>query len=137
MNPVVHFEMPYEDKDRAAKFYKAAFGWKAQMMGPDMGEYVVMQTTETDEKGMNQTPGTINGGMYKKPKDEMGRYPSFVIAVTDINEAIKKIKAAQGTVIGGSKRDGNPEEIPGVGLFASFIDSEGNRLSIMQPNPRM
>ena len=52
MDPVVHFEMPYEDKQRAADFYRQAFGWKAQLLGPEMGEYVVVQTDETDEKGM-------------------------------------------------------------------------------------
>ncbi len=48
MNPVVHFEMPAEDSKRMAEFYTKAFGWKAQHMGPEMGEYVVVQTTETD-----------------------------------------------------------------------------------------
>jgi uncharacterized protein len=27
MNPVVHFEMPYDDPQRVAKFYEQAFGW--------------------------------------------------------------------------------------------------------------
>jgi len=27
MNPVVHFEMPYTDNKRVAKFYKNVFGW--------------------------------------------------------------------------------------------------------------
>ena len=46
MNSVVHFEMPYEDKDRMADFYAKAFGWTANKLGPEMGEYVVMMTTE-------------------------------------------------------------------------------------------
>src|SRR5262245_35604445 len=37
MNPVVHFEMPYESGDRAAKFYQSAFGWQMQNMGAEMG----------------------------------------------------------------------------------------------------
>jgi predicted enzyme related to lactoylglutathione lyase len=84
MNPVVHFEMPYEDKNRMADFYTKAFGWKHQMLGADMGDYVVAQTGETDDKGMLQKPGMINGGFYKKPEDPMGQAPSVVIAVDDI-----------------------------------------------------
>ncbi len=39
MNPVVHFEMPAEDKARMQKFYEAAFGWKASQLGKEMGDY--------------------------------------------------------------------------------------------------
>ena len=92
MNPVVHFEMPYEDKNRMAAFYTKAFGWKPQMLGPEMGEYVVVTTAEADEKGRPKNPGTINGGFYKKPADPLGQHPSIVIAVTDIQEALKKVR---------------------------------------------
>jgi predicted enzyme related to lactoylglutathione lyase len=37
MNPVVHFEMPYDNRARMAKFYKLVFGWTTQMLGEDMG----------------------------------------------------------------------------------------------------
>ena len=30
MNPVIHFEMPFNDPARLVKFYEAAFGWKMQ-----------------------------------------------------------------------------------------------------------
>ncbi len=40
MNPVVHFEMPAEDKARMRKFYESAFGWKTHQLGKEMGEYV-------------------------------------------------------------------------------------------------
>jgi uncharacterized protein len=32
MNPVVHFEMPYENRERMATFYGAAFGWQTQRL---------------------------------------------------------------------------------------------------------
>ena len=50
MNPVVHFEMPAEDRNRMASFYTKAFGWRTQMLGEDMGNYVIATTTELDEK---------------------------------------------------------------------------------------
>ena len=132
-NPVVHFEMPSEDMSRMKKFYEEAFSWKMNQMGPDMGDYVVVNTCETDEKGMIKEPGRINGGFYKKSADPLSHAPSVVIAVDDINLAMQKVKDAGGTVIGGQKKDGIPDEIPGVGLYASIIDTEGNRVSILQP----
>ena len=37
MDPVVHFELPADDRERIAAFYTAAFGWDVQMLGPEMG----------------------------------------------------------------------------------------------------
>ena len=50
MNPVVHFEMPAEDRKRMAGFYTNVFGWKIRQLGPEMGNYMVVSTSETDEK---------------------------------------------------------------------------------------
>jgi uncharacterized protein len=129
MDPVVHFEMPFDNRQRMAEFYKSAFGWQTQMLGEDMGNYVVATSTETDEKGPVK-PGAINGGFFPRKTDGSAQYPSFVIAVEDIAEAIKKITNA------GGKVPGNPADIPGVGLYAVFTDTEGNRLSVLQPVPR-
>jgi uncharacterized protein len=127
MNPVVHFEMPYEDRDRMARFYEKAFGWKPQMLGAEMGNYVVVSTAESGEDGRPLQPGTINGGFYKKPEDPQGQYPSVVIAVTDIQEAVRKLTEAGGTP------GGEPMDIPGIGMYATFFDTEGNRVSILEP----
>ena len=70
-NPVVHFEMGYEDRERMKNFYAETFGWKLQQLGEEMGGYVVAQTAETDEQGMVKTPGTINGGFYRKTDDPL------------------------------------------------------------------
>ena len=126
MNPVVHFEMPAEDRNRMAKFYTKAFGWQTQMLGPEMNEYVLVTTTEPGENGRPKDPGAINGGFYKKSADMPAQYPSIVIAVGDIKEAMKKVTEAGGKVLG------EPMEIPGYGLYISFFDTEGNRVSIMQ-----
>ena len=64
MDPVVHFEMPYENSERLAKFYTQAFGWQMQKTGQEYGNYVMAATTETDEKGMIKKPGAINGGFF-------------------------------------------------------------------------
>jgi uncharacterized protein len=137
-NPVVHFEMGYNDRERMKKFYSQAFGWQMQQMGDDMGGYVVAQTTETDENGMVKTPGNINGGFYKK-EGPASQAPSVVISVDDINKAIEAVKKAGGKILGAMTPDRKttmePTEIPGVGLWITFQDTEGNRVSLLQPSP--
>jgi len=129
MNPVVHFEMPYENGVRMAKFYESAFGWQTQMLGEDMGNYVLATTTETGESGPKR-PGAINGGFFPRKPDWPEQHPSIVVAVDDIRESIKNVTDAGGEVLG------EPMEIPGVGQYVSFIDTEGNRVSMLQPIPR-
>jgi len=100
MNPVVHFELPAEDSNRMSEFNINVFGWKIQQLAPEMGNYIVAQTTDTDEKGMINKPGAINGGFYKKKEDPIFNSPSIVIEVTDINKTINEIKIAGGKVLG-------------------------------------
>ena len=127
MNPVVHFEMPAEDRKRMADFYTRVFGWQTQLLGEDMGNYVTVATTETDENMRPKMPGAINGGFYPKTAEMQAQYPSIVIAVDDIRESMKKLTEAGGKVLG------EPMDIPGVGSYISFIDTEGNRVSLLQP----
>lgn len=132
MNPVVHFEMPYEDNQRISDFYAKAFDWKFQVLGPEMGNYVVVSTTESDENGRPKIPGAINGGFYRKPVEgELGQSPSVVISVDDIEASMKKIMEAGGEIFG------EPMNIPGVGLYVTFQDTEGNKVSILQPSQEM
>jgi uncharacterized protein len=130
MDSVVHFEMPYEKRDRMAKFYQTAFGWQTQMLGQDMGNYVVATTTESGDAGPKK-PGAINGGFYEKQSNQPLQYPSLVIAVDDVTKSTEKVKAAGGKVLS------EPQDIPGIGTYVSFLDSEGNRVSMLQPSPRM
>jgi predicted enzyme related to lactoylglutathione lyase len=129
MNPVVHFEMPFDNRSRMAKFYETAFGWQTEALGEKMGNYVLATTTET-EGGRPKNPGAINGGFYPRNPDWPAQHPSLVIAVDDILAAIKQVAAAGGEVLG------EPMMIPGVGQYVSFMDTEGNRVSMLQPLPR-
>jgi predicted enzyme related to lactoylglutathione lyase len=126
MNPVVHFEMPAEDRKRMADFYTRVFGWKTQQLGEDMRNYVLATTTDSDEKGPKK-PGAINGGFFQKTDDIPAQYPSVVIAVEDIREHILNVERSGGKVLG------EPVDIPGVGLYVSFLDTEANRVSMIQP----
>jgi len=126
MNPVVHFEIPYVDRQRIATFYESAFSWKIEMLGEDMGNYVLATTAIADAR-KGASAGAINGGFYPKKPDWPAQYPSVVIGVEDIETAIKKVAQAGGEVLG------EPYEIPGIGHYVSFMDSEGNRVSMLQP----
>lgn len=125
-NPVVHFEMPYKDSKRVAEFYQKAFGWQMNKLGDDMGGYITAYTAETDKDRMVKTPGTINGGFYDLSMADAAKEPSVVISVPDLKEAMKNIEAAGGKLLR------EPQDIPGIGLWVSFTDSEGNRVSILQ-----
>lgn len=129
MNPVVHFEMPFDNRTRIAEFYETAFGWQTQLLGEKMGNYVLATTTET-LKGRPKNPGSINGGFFPRKPDWPGQHPSIVIAVDDIHAAVKRVAEAGGEVLG------EPMAIPGVGQYVSFIDTEGNRVSMLEPIPR-
>jgi predicted enzyme related to lactoylglutathione lyase len=125
LDPVIHFELPAEDTERVRKFYESAFGWQTQPLGPEAGDFVLAFTIETDEETrMPKKRGAINGGFYKKTKAD--EHVRLTILVDDIREAMKKIEAAGGKVLG------EPFELSGVGLFVSFIDTEGNLGTINQ-----
>jgi len=49
--------------------------------------------------------------------------------VDDIKESVQKATTAGGEVLG------EPMAIPGVGQYVSFRDTEGNRVSMLQPLP--
>lgn len=129
MKPVVHFELPYDDPARIAAFYKSAFAWKTKALGEKMGDYILATTTENGQNGFPRKPGAINGGFYRKNTDWPAQHPSVVIAVDDIKRAMAKVAAAGGRVLG------EPMDIPGVGAYVSFLDTEGNRVSMLQPLP--
>jgi len=109
-------------------FYAKAFGWKTQDLGPEMGHYVLVQTSETGQDNFPTERGRINGGFFGKTKDNQA--PSVVISVDDIRQSMDKVRQAGGNVLG------DPMDIPGVGKYVSFMDPEGNRVSMLQPLPR-
>ncbi|OGY20604.1 MAG: hypothetical protein A2900_00580 [Candidatus Chisholmbacteria bacterium RIFCSPLOWO2_01_FULL_50_28] len=126
MNPVVHFEMPYTNNKRVAKFYENVFGWGMQYL-PKMGSYVLATTSPVDKKGMHKNSGAINGGFYPKSKDDA--VPHLVISVDNLKKHMAAVKQAGGKIIG------KPVDIPGVGKFVMFRDSERNKVGMLQASP--
>ena len=128
MDPVVHFEMPAEDRQRVSKFYSTVFCWQMTQLGPEMGDYLIAYTSEVDENRMHKHKGAINGGFF--PKEPDNAHPSLTLAVDDVKAHVEKEKQGGGTVLG------EPQEIPGIGLYVSILDTEGNRVSLLQPYQR-
>lgn len=116
MAKVVHFEIPFDDKARAMKFYTDALGWQLQDM-PQMN-YVMAHTTPTGENQVPTEPGAINGGLNQRPKEAPG--PTVYVDVPSIDDAITKVQAAGGKVVT------QKTPIPGMGAYARITDTEGN-----------
>ncbi len=128
MNPVIHFEMPAKNNKRAKKFYETAFGWGMNQLGADMGDYLLATTSPVDKNNMHKKKGAINGGFYKYGKD--GKVPHLVISVDNLTRHITIVKKAKGKILG------KPMDIPGVGTFIMFTDTEGNRVGMLQPEKK-
>jgi len=126
MGKVVHFEIPTDDFARAKEFYGSIFGWQLQDMQVEaMGEYTLALTTPVDQETQVPTePGAINGGLIKRSAET----PSSVItiAVDGIDDALKKIEAAGGSTVHART------EMPGMGAYAYFKDSEGNVMGLWE-----
>lgn len=133
MNPVVHFEMPYTDEKRMKSFYETVFGWKMKSLGEEMMNYVLAKTSQPIEKRdaimKDSGRGAVDGGFFPQKSGSEALSPSIVIGVPDIQEAIQQINKHGGEVLG------EPMMIPGTGEYVSFLDTEGNRASVLQPLP--
>ncbi len=121
MDKVVHFEIPYDDAERARKFYSHVFGWKINHV-PEMN-YDIVHTVEVDEKQMPKESGAINGGMYKKD-EKSAQYPVIVIGVKNVDEAVKKAEKAGGKIFK------NKIAIGKMGFYAQVRDTEGNIIGV-------
>jgi len=123
MNKVVHFEIPFDDEERAKKFYAKVFDWEIQPM-KEMS-YVIVRSGPTDENYMPRETGFINGGMYKRD-GVLAKNPVLVIEVESVDEHIKKIESGGGKVIREKTQVGD------MGLYAQISDTEGNVIGIWQ-----
>ncbi|MGZ8625807.1 MAG: VOC family protein [Actinomycetota bacterium] len=124
MNKVVHFEIPVDDVERASAFYGSIFGWELQDMREMGMDYTIVRTVPVDERQMPTEPGAINGGLMLRTADTPS--PVVTIDVASVDEALQQVEAGGGTVV-------RPKtEIPGMGSFAYFKDTEGNTIGVWE-----
>ena len=122
MDKIVHFEIPFDDKKRAMKFYSEVFGWKLT----DMAEmsYVMAETVAVDDQRTPKEPGAINGGLFQRPKE--APHPVIYAGVESVEQTLKNVQAAGGKVV-------TPRTpIPGMGAFARVVDPEGNVIGLFE-----
>jgi hypothetical protein len=125
---IVHFEIPADQPERAAAFYRELFGWdisKWEGAANDMA-YWMVQTVPTDAQGMPTRPG-VNGGLMRRMFP--GQTPVNYIAVPDVVEFTGKAERLGAKVLMAK------HPVPGMGWFAQLADTEGNVFAIWQTDP--
>ena len=119
---VVHFEVPFDDGDRARSFYEDAFGWQLMEM-PEMG-YTIAMSGPSDDTGPTES-GFINGGMLSREQGATSG-PVIVIDVDDIDAKLIKIEETGGATVVGKTAVGD------MGFAAYFTDPEGNVMGLWE-----
>ncbi|HEV8440481.1 MAG TPA: VOC family protein [Methylomirabilota bacterium] len=125
---VVHFEIPADEPERAAKFYRELFGWEINRWGEPAGagagaEYWMVRTVPIDDKGEPTRPG-VNGGLMRRMFP--GQAPVNYIGVASVDEFVRRAERL-GAKVAAPKR-----AVPGMGWFAQLTDTEGNIFAIWQ-----
>jgi predicted enzyme related to lactoylglutathione lyase len=121
---VVHFEIPFDDGDRARSFYGEAFGWNVMEM-PEMS-YTMASSGPTTDQGMPSEPGYINGGMFERSDEWPAKGPVITVDVESIDEALIKIEKLGGSTVTAKQPVGD------MGFAAYFKDPEGNVMGLWE-----
>ena len=120
---VVHFEIPFDDGDRARGFYKEIFGWQLQTM-PEMGGYTLVMSGPSGDAGPTE-PGFINGGMLSRDQAAT-RGPVIVVDVDSIDATLERIGGSGGATVVAKVPVGD------MGFAAYFTDPEGNVVGLWE-----
>ena len=119
---VVHFEVPFDDADRARQFYAEVFSWQITPM-PEM-QYNMVSTGPVSDQGMPSEAGYIGGGMAQRQQPLTA--PVITIEVDDIDATVNAIEKHGGAALGEKMAVGE------MGFAAYFTDSEGNLMGLWQ-----
>ncbi len=117
-NPVVYFEVPVIDIDRATKFYSTVFNFKFDTTIIDNNKMALFPFTE-EKSGISGA--LAMGEIYKPTKDGVLIYFNTV----NIDETLRLANANGGQIL-------YPKTDNGIGLVAEFEDTEGNRIALYQ-----
>jgi uncharacterized protein len=128
---IVHFEIPADQPERAAKFYGELFGWDIKRWESSAGqgdafEYWLVNTVPTDAQGRPTRPG-VNGGLMRRMMP--GQAPVNYVAVESVDEFVRKAERL------GAKAVVPKMPVPGMGWFAQLTDTEGNIFAIWETDP--
>ena len=119
ISPLVHFEIPVTDMDRAIRFYEAVFAVKLERREVD--GYAMAFFPRAD--GRPGASGALaQGDVYKPTRDGAILY----FDVPDIDAVIARAEARGAAVLYPKK------DISEAGFVAEIADSEGNRIALSQ-----
>jgi predicted enzyme related to lactoylglutathione lyase len=117
MPKIVHFEIPVDDPQRAAAFYRDALGWEITRFGEE--PYWLVRA------GTDEEPGA-DGALVSR--EELHQSPVVIAGVADIDDALSRVQKCGGQTIQGKL------PIPGMGWSAYIRDPEGNTIGFFQPD---
>jgi predicted enzyme related to lactoylglutathione lyase len=117
-NPVVYFEIPVHDIERAVKFYETVFNFDFYKENIDNNEMALFPFAE-ENSGISGA--LAKGEIYKPTKDGVVIY----FKTENIAQTLKLVLANGGQIL-------YPETDNGIGFVAEFEDTEGNRIALYQ-----
>lgn len=119
INPVLHFEIPVTDMERAVSFYQSVFGIKLRRDEVDGYE---MAFFPRDDRAPGASGALAKGDVYK---------PSLegTIIYFDVNSIDTVLERASAS---GSRVLYEKTDLGAAGYVAEFEDSEGNRIALTQ-----
>lgn len=118
INPVVYFEIPVKNIERAVAFYKAVFNFEFLKENIDNNEMALFPFVN-DNSGISGA--LAKGEIYQPTKNGVVIY----FHTEDIDETMKLATSNGGKIL-------YPKTDNGIGLVAEFEDTEGNRIALSQ-----
>ena len=118
-NPVIYFEIPVTDMDRAISFYSTVFGFSFERETIDGHEMALFPLLE----GAPGITGALAKGAIYQPTTK-GALIYF--QTSNVDESLDKVLAQGGKVLYPKTDNGE------LGFVAEFEDSEGNRIALHQ-----
>jgi len=115
---IVHFDIPADDPEALADFYRDLFGWKIEKTeGPE--EYWLISTGPEGE--------AVGGGLMRRQMPE--HMPVNYIHVESVDEFSAKLQELGGKIV-------IPKQpVPTMGWFAHAVDPQGNVFALWEDDP--
>jgi predicted enzyme related to lactoylglutathione lyase len=117
-NPVVYFEIPVNDMNRAIKFYTTVFNFDLDKEIIDKNEMALFPFVD-ENSGISGA--LAKGEIYKPTKDGVVIY----FKTENIEQTLQLATSNGGQIL-------YPKTDNGIGIVAEFEDTEGNRMALYQ-----
>lgn len=117
-NPVIYFEIPVKDIERAMKFYNFVFNFDFNKEVIDNNEMALFPFID---KAAGISGALAKGEIYKPTIDGILIY----FNTENIDETLQLAIANGGQIL-------YPKTDNGIGFVAEFQDTEGNRIALFQ-----